>query len=178
MPDLLDSPSDPVPFDLRDATFDGYGIYRYDLFRAWHEEWERFPSMYFVLLNPSDADAIVNDPTARRCVGFAKTCGFRSLHIVNLYALKATRPVHLWEHIDPIGPENDGYLRAALERATSLGGVVVAGWGTNAKDERVEQFRGMARMVGASVWSLGVNQGGSPKHPLYVRADRALERWC
>lgn len=180
---LLDKQAKAEPFMRREAEFgrDAGDItaYRYSLLRCWHEEWTEGedPAMYWVMLNPSTADHQIDDPTIRRCMGFAKTCGFRAMYVVNLYGLRATRPVHLWEHSNPVGPENGRYLRAVLEASINVGGVVVAGWGTNARPEDVETFEQVVDAVGASVWCLGNNGDGSPKHPLYLAADTALKRW-
>lgn len=176
MSDLLD----PLPTRARycdlGATMDG--DYRYDLFRAWESDWRDSQPLYFVMLNPSTADGSEDDPTIRRCVGFAKTCGFRSLHVVNLYALRVTRPVHLWEHPDPVGPRNQTYLETVARRSVVDGGLVVAAWGTNAAEGEAERFKRTLAAAGASAYCLGRNKGDSPKHPLYVKADRALELWA
>lgn len=58
----------------------------------------------FVMLNPSTADAEQDDPTIRRCLGYAFRWGFARLIVTNLYALRSTDPRALWEHPDPIGP--------------------------------------------------------------------------
>lgn len=180
---LLDRQAKAAPYMRREAEFGNHmaepDAYRYSLLRCWDETWVEGTdiAMYFVLLNPSTADHEVDDPTAVRCMGFAKTCGFKALYIVNMYGLRATRPVHLWEHPNPVGPRNGAFLRGALEASVNVGGVVVAGWGTNAREQEVETFEQMVDAIGASVWCLAVNKDGSPKHPLYIKADTALKRW-
>lgn len=182
---LLDKQAKAEPYMRREAEFgadDEAGIpqaYRYSLMRCWDETWVEGTeiAMYFALLNPSTADASIDDPTARRCIGFAKTCGMKALYIVNAYGLVATQPKHLWEHRDPVGPQNHDYIRAALTAVVNVGGVFVAGWGTHAREPEVQAIRDIADEVGASIWCLGMNDGGSPKHPLYLRADTALKRW-
>jgi hypothetical protein len=68
----------------------------------------------WVLLNPSTADDRRDDPTIRRCLGFARSLGYGGIHVVNLFAFRATCPRQLRAADDPVGPDNDGFiLRAA-----------------------------------------------------------------
>jgi hypothetical protein len=182
---LLDKGYDPEPYMRREAEFsepgeDGVRPYRYCLLRCWDPQWDERAdaAMYFVMLNPSTADHEVDDPTIRRCIGFAKACGFKALYVVNLYALRATNPKDLWESSDPAGRMNLAYLEAICLRSVNIGGVIVAGWGNNALPVAVEEFRALVEETGASIWCLGANANGSPKHPLYIPADRALDRWA
>lgn len=123
----------------------------------------------FVMLNPSTADERVDDPTIRRCVGFARQWGFRHLRVVNLFAARSTDPDALRDMEDPVGPQNDEVLARELARADR----VVAAWGVHGS------LHGRDRVVlelGArgDWWCLGVTKHGYPRHPLYVRADQPL----
>ena len=119
----------------------------------------------FVGLNPSTADEARDDPTIRRCVGFARDWGFARLDVVNLYAFRSTDPRALWRAGDPVGPENDLVLAHVLGRAD----FVLAAWGVHARQERV---RDVASILGRlRLHALGVTNAGAPRHPLYVRAD-------
>lgn len=144
------------------------GLYRFELHRKWHET---NPQMCVIMLNPSTADGEKDDRTIARCVGFARGFGCGELIVVNLYALRSTKPVHLWESADPVGPHNDDFIREAVVHSA----VTVAAWGTNAKPERVAQVLEVAG--GEQLWSWGVNNDGSPKHPLYLPGVSALDRW-
>lgn len=138
-------------------------VYRYRLSRFWADG----PRVIFVMLNPSTADENVDDPTLRRCLGFAKAWGFSGLDVVNLYALRATDPMKLWKVDDPVGPENDRYLR----EAGASGAPLVAAWGAHAKDARVQEvlaIPGFDRLT-----CLRVTKRGYPSHPLYL--PRGLE---
>lgn len=146
------------------------GLYRYRLERLWDDG---RPIALFVMLNPSTADAMIDDPTIRRCIGFAKTYGMGGIEVVNLYALRATNPKHLWTASDPVGPLNDEIVEHALQMRARHGGLTVAAWGANAKPDRVEWFRSVS--LGAHC--LGSNKDGSPKHPLYLAAATALDPW-
>jgi hypothetical protein len=154
------------------ATFSRDGRYRFELTRR-VEGGNREETMLFVMLNPSTADATNDDATIRRCVGFARREGLGLLKVVNLYALKATRPVHLWDVEDPIGPANDRYIAEAAKTAS----VVVAAWGVppGPARGRAVQVAGMLDRYGPL--ALGTTKGGHPRHPLYVRADAKLRLW-
>ena len=121
--------------------------------------------MVFVGLNPSTADEEADDPTIRRCVGFARDWGFARLDVVNIYAFRATDPRALWAADDPVGPENDRVLAQVVGSAD----LVVAAWGVQARRDRVRDLAGILARV--PLYALGVAKEGAPRHPLYVRAD-------
>lgn len=146
------------------------GEYRYELTRVWDGSKELLP---FVMLNPSTADAMEDDPTIRRCVGFAKREGFGGLVVVNLYGLRATDPKRLWQHQDPIGPDNDRQLSLVAVWA----GMIVCAWGANPPQGRVDQVLTKLRGAGAQLYCLGKTKAGAPKHPLYIRGDQPLEKF-
>lgn len=126
--------------------------------------------MCWIMLNPSRADEVRDDPTIRRCTGFARQWGFGSMVVVNLFAFCTADPAELRRVDDPVGPGNDDAIRAGASRAD----IVVAAWG------RHGALRGrdadVTKMVqGHDVRALGRNLDGSPTHPLYVRADTSPE---
>jgi hypothetical protein len=122
----------------------------------------------FVLLNPSTADATLDDPTIRRCRSFAASWGNDGIIVANLYALRSPDPAYLWKHPNPVGPENDDHL---YELSISHGRIVCA-WGANAEIDRVCDVAKIFRDAGAKLFCLGVTRHGAPRHPLYVRADQ------
>lgn len=125
----------------------------------------------WVMLNPSTADASVDDPTIRRCMGFTDSWGYRSLVVVNLFALRATDPRELVVADDPWGPDNGLYLDYWVG-ASSL---VVAAWGGSYPKQRrstAEAALGDLRDAGAKC--LGKTRAGDPCHPLYLKADTPL----
>ena len=143
------------------ATLSADGTYRYELSRVWDRD---LPQCTFIMLNPSTADAKEDDPTIRRCIGFAKAFGCGSLVVVNLYALRSTDPRVLWlSSFNPVGPLNDSFITSALAKTD---GPIIAAWGANAKPARAQQVMNLAR--GKEVLALGINKDGSPKHPLYL----------
>jgi hypothetical protein len=152
---------------IKTAVLSEDGVYRYSLVRAWPGD--GWTSVLFVLLNPSTADAHQDDPTIRRLLGFARTWGMNAIEVVNLFALRATDPAALARHPDPVGPLDDEYILAALERAAA----VVCGWGAH------PDLRGRDRHVHDLLWArakvpitcLGTTKDGHPRHPLYLRND-------
>lgn len=159
---------------VKTAELSADGVYRYDLTRRWGSS----GLLTFVMLNPSTADADVDDPTIRRCMGFARRDGFGGIRVVNLYALRTTRPVHLWEHADPVGPENDLTISDALDRAAFADMPVVCAWGANARPDRVAWFRELAAEdQPVDLVALRVTKAGAPGHPLYLPASAPLKPW-
>lgn len=148
-------------------------VYRYTLDRVWDTT---LPRAVFVMLNPSTADARVNDPTIVRCRGFAEREGCGSLSVVNLYALRATDPAELKDHPDPVGPENAFYLRSVITQNPRL---VIAAWGAHRMAAaRVPALEEILRdpLTGRRIrlMCLGTTKSGAPRHPLYVRRDQPL----
>ncbi|MPW17921.1 DUF1643 domain-containing protein [Paraburkholderia sp. CNPSo 3157] len=155
------------------AVISPCGTYRYLLTRAAESMAPMRSTALFVMLNPSTADATLDDPTIRRCRGFAKLWDCNGLAVANLYALRSTDPAGLWSHPDPIGPDNDDYL---WNFARECGDVVCA-WESNAKPERAARVASILTDAGARLWCLGMTKDGSPRHPLYVRSDQPLIEW-
>lgn len=149
---------------LRGAHIEG--CYRYCLWRTVNPA-ARPRRLLFVMLNPSTADAEVDDPTLRRCMGFASLWGYRSLEVCNLFAYRATDPKILARVAAPVGPDNDVHLIAAAARAESI----VAAWGTRgALRERAREVVALLTRT-RSLLCLGLTRDGTPRHPLYVRSD-------
>lgn len=155
------------------AVISGCGRYRYRLTRPSENICPERGGALFVMLNPSTADAELDDPTIRRCRGFARTWGCAGLAVANLYALRSTNPAALWSHPDPVGPENDQHLE---ELAREFGDVVCA-WGSHARLARVESVCEILGRSGARTWCLGTTRAGAPRHPLYVPAAEPLVYW-
>lgn len=153
------------------AVIDASGSYRYRLTR----QWAAGPLLPFVMLNPSTADALADDPTIRRCIGFARREGAAGILVANLYALRATDPAVMLHDPDPVGPENDEHLRELQAMAAWDGSPIIAAWGVNAEPERVEAAR--AILSRGDLRCLGVTKAGAPRHPLYVRGDAPLVPW-
>jgi hypothetical protein len=155
---------------IRRADMSPCGRYRYRLSRYWG----RGPMLPFVMLNPSTADAEVDDPTILRCMGFGRREGGGGIVVANLFAFRAPSPVALTKATDPIGLDNDDALieLAADSRGNAI--PIICAWGARGgvAADRASQ---MLRDAGARLVCLGKTRDGHPRHPLYVRADQALE---
>jgi hypothetical protein len=151
----------------RDAYISACGKYRYSIERVWDRQ---LPSVLFIGLNPSVADAEVDDPTLNRCIRFAKDWGYGGVFVGNLFAYRATDPKELTRIGDPVGPENDVWL-ARLRTAVDL---AVAAWGyRGALHDRAAM---VAQNLGR-LHCLGTTRSGAPRHPLYVRAAMLHVPW-
>lgn len=105
-------------------------------YRYWLERRGLLPldrTAVFCMLNPSTADENVNDPTVRRCLGFARHLGCGRLIVVNLFAFRATKPADMKAESDPVGPENDVHILRAVDEVEKHGGYVICAWGTHGK---------------------------------------------
>lgn len=158
---------------VRDAVLSPDGHYRYQLCRIWDGT---EPHVVWILLNPSTADADLDDPTVRRCMAFAHTWGAGGIVIVNLFAARATNPAVLAALGDPIGPQNALHLRAAVKHPAVQ--KIVCGWGVHGNlHDRGESVRADLALwgLGRKVFCLGKTKDGQPKHPLYLAWHTPLE---
>lgn len=155
------------------ATFDVTGRYRYRLWRTWDAG---LPRVAFVMLNPSTADDRQNDPTIRRCIGFARAWGYGALVVVNLFAYRTPSVAALARARAPVGPDNDRHLCAARGRAAA----VVLAWGVHGvlhgRDRAALALLARGRKP---LLCLGTTRHGHPRHPLYLhRGVRPLPFVC
>jgi len=159
----------------RSAEISECGRYRWWLRRSW-QTWcptrGHIPGkgvVCFVMLNPSTADGMQDDPTIRRCIGFARSWGYDTLSVRNLFPWRATDPQELF-HAETV----TGGYRGDLELITALtADMVVIAWGASvpfARDaEAIKLFND--HCPGVNLYCLGVTKHGHPRHPLYVKAD-------
>lgn len=154
----------------RGARFSDCRTYRYTLWRVWDDEG---PKLNVIGLNPSTADENVDDPTIRRCIAFGKRWGFGRLVMTNLFAYRSTDPRGLATVEDPVGPDNDQWLREQAYDAA----YVVAAWGAHplavARSKAVRPL-----LERYAVMCLGITRDGAPKHPLYLpKATQPVTYW-
>lgn len=156
-------------FMERDAVISDCGKYRYLLRRAWdHTK----PRALFVMLNPSTADAEVDDATIRSCIRLSKTWSFGSFEVVNLFGLRATDPAEIAKAADPFGPKIGDVMDAAINRCD----VVICAWGAHPMAERrARDITSWVRGWKPSAYCLGKTKAGAPKHPLYIKSGTPLE---
>lgn len=136
--------------------------FRYDLIRTWDDAGLR---IVFVMLNPSTATELANDPTVERCERRARALGYGAFRVTNIFAFRATDPRDMRAQPDPIGPAND----AAIRDAAAWADAVVCAWGTHgAYLGRGGAVEHMLRAGGHVLTTLGLSKAGHPKHPLYI----------
>lgn len=140
------------------------GRYRYALGRRWDET---RPQVLFIGLNPSTADALTDDRTVRRCIGFAQSWGCGGIAVANLFAFRTATPSELKLVADPVGPLNDAWL-VRLIAGTEL---IVVAWGNDGRFRNRD--RDVLKLV-PQAKCLGVTRGGAPRHPLYVERNVKL----
>lgn len=151
--------------DHSDAYFSPCRTWRYSLVRSWSAPGAKI--LVVVGLNPSTADETENDPTVRRCLGYAKAWGYSTLRMLNLFAFRSTDPKGLRATADPVGPDTDRVLVDLC-----AGQDVLAAWGGHGRllDRDVAVLR-LLEKAGARVSCLAENQDGTPVHPLYQKKD-------
>jgi len=142
--------------------------YRYQLVRSWDSE---KPTLAFIMLNPSTADEVEDDPTIRRCVGYAEDWGFGELIVGNLYAYRTSDPEELNKIENPVGPKNNKYLENICDKADK----VLVAWGANeAVGDREAE---VAKSLDSELYALDTTKHGHPNHPLYQPKDVEPEIW-
>ncbi len=148
----------------RDAALSECGRFRYRLSRVWAPGQQ----VLFVMLNPSTADAEVDDATIRRCATFAHAGGFGGLQVVNLFAFRATKPADLRMAGWPVGSDNDSHIAAAACAASA----VCVAWGAigphGPASARVQEVMPRLRRAGHEPQCLQITRSGYPQHPLYL----------
>lgn len=135
------------------------------------------PPIAFLLLNPSTADEVKDDPTVARCRRFAVDWGYGEVMILNAFAYRATDPKDMKAQADPVGPDNDETIQTVVSTVLELGGRIVCGWGnhgshlqrTTALLEVLSQWRDHPQLLG-----FPKTKSGDPGHPLYLRKDVLL----
>jgi hypothetical protein len=153
--------SETEHFTISDARFSPCRTWRYTLTRQFGPG----PTCMFCCLNPSTADEVKNDPTVRRCIGYARKWGFGSYVMTNIFGYRSTDPKGLLAVDDPVGPDND----VAIRRVAGWSSLVVAAWGVHgALNGRGEQVMKMLHEIGVAVFCLGTTKAGHPRHPLYL----------
>ncbi len=147
-----------------DAIISPCGQFRYQLTRTWDVGAYH---LVVVMLNPSTADARVDDPTILRLMKFAQRWGFGGIVVVNLYAYRSSKPEELAERGwgGCVGPDNERTVLEVIRTAKAHQGWVLAAWG-NQGQERASFFIQRCRAEGVELRCLGLTNSGAPKHPL------------
>lgn len=155
---------------VSEAVYSDCEQYRYLLTRLWSEG----PRVLFVMLNPSTATEVQNDPTVERCERRARALGYGGFRVTNIFAYRATDPKVMRAASDPVGPGND---RAIADSAVWADRVVCA-WGNHGLFlDRGATVLDLLRQTGKPLLHLGLTGSDQPRHPLYVGYDRQPEPW-
>ena len=149
------------PDVTRGAILSSDKKYRYRLWRAWGPG----KRCVFIMLNPSTADADVDDPTIRRCMGFAQRWGYDGVEVINLFALRSVHPDNLSMSDDPVGPENDEYIKTTIRMYHPI----ICAWGNHgALNGRSEEVMNIFYTERGYTQALHITKKRQPGHPLYL----------
>jgi hypothetical protein len=151
------------------ARFDRSGRYRFSLHRFWSSGLD---TATMVMLNPSTADHLRNDPTINRCIQLSRAWGFGGVNIVNLFAYRTSSPAHLRIISSPIGKSNDSHIVEQCDKASA----VIVAWGNHGRF--LERDKEVLELLSSfDLWCIGQTKSGQPKHPLYAPGDVKLQRF-
>ena len=146
------------------------GDYRYLLWREWDSQSK---TVVFIMLNPSRADAEINDPTITRCINFAKSWGYGRLEVVNLFAYRTSKPSLLKQATEPIGKDNDRYILESVKKSDR----VILAWGNNGTWQQQDLYVSQLLQNYNHLYSLGMTKRGCPRHPLYLCRTSKPQRY-
>ena len=153
------------------AVYSDCENYRYSLTRIWDTDGRK---VAFIMLNPSTATEVQNDPTVERCERRARALGFGAFCVTNIFAWRDTDPRKMRAAIDPIGPGNN----VAISESCAWSDQIVAGWGTHGEHlNRGPDVEALLRETGLEIFHLGLSKAGHPKHPLYIAYAQKPELW-
>lgn len=154
-----------------EAVYSDCERYRYMLTRVWDPNGKR---ALFIMLNPSTATEVQNDPTVERCERRARALGFGAFRVLNIFAWRDTDPRKMRKAADPVGPEND----AAIVESCDWADQIICAWGTHGEHlARGPAVETLLRGTGKPLFHLGLSKAGHPKHPLYIGYAQQPERW-
>lgn len=157
------------------AVYSDCEAYRYLLTRVWDVN---APRALFIMLNPSTATEVQNDPTVERCERRARALGFGAFRVTNIFAYRVTDPKVMRAQPDPVGPENDAAILGSLDWVAGPQDRIVCAWGAHgAHLDRGAAVEALLRGSRRDLYHLGLTKAGAPKHPLYIGYDRQPELW-
>jgi hypothetical protein len=127
----------------------------------------------FIGMNPSTADASVNDPTCAREWTFAVREGYTAMVKANVGDYRATDPKMLLQPgVVASSEANLPVIRRAAARADKV--VLCHGKLNRALAQAGRDIVAALGSDGVRLWCFGTNADGSPKHPLYLRLNTPL----
>ncbi len=153
------------------AVYSNCERYRYSLTRVWDAGGRK---VHFVMLNPSTATEVQNDPTVERCERRARALGYGAFRVTNIFAWRDTDPRKMRAAPDPTGPDND----TAILDGTDWAADTICAWGTHGEHlSRGPQVEALLRATNAPLFHLGLSKAGHPKHPLYIAYTQQPALW-
>ncbi len=153
------------------AVYSDCERYRYLLTRVWEPAGRK---ALFIMLNPSTATEVQNDPTVERCERRARALGFGAFRVTNIFAWRDTDPKAMRAAADPVGPDND----AAILDSCPWADRIICAWGSHgAHLDRGRAVEALLRTTGHPLYHLGLTLHGHPKHPLYIGYAEQPRLW-
>ncbi len=157
------------------ARFSTCGRYRFSLERRWDQkDFGSGGACLFLMMNPSTADEHADDPTVRRCYGFAKDWGYQALVVCNIFAYRATFPEMLLETENPVGRGNDEEILQQVNKA----GITIVAFGVPPKSLQGRGSEVAALLKPYNVFCLKTTKSGAPGHPLYIAKTTQPIPWA
>ncbi len=158
-----------------EAVYSDCERYRYLLTRTWDANGTR---ALFIMLNPSKATEVQNDPTVERCERRARALGFGAFRVANIFAWRDTDPKKMRAASDPIGPDNNQAILDSVQNWIRPQDQIIAAWGTHGEHlSRGQEMEKLLRTAGKPLYHLGLSKAGHPKHPLYIRYAEQTQIW-
>ena len=151
----------------KDAIISKCGNYRYSLSRIWDKD---KPLVMFLMFNPSTADTDRDDPTIRKCIGYAKNWGYGGILVGNLFAFRSSDPLDLLYSDNPIGKHNGEYLEKMFDKSS----IIIFAWGNQKILDKIYDgpFKDFSKNKNREkYYYLELSKRGTPKHPLYLKKE-------
>jgi hypothetical protein len=155
-----------------DAEFSECGRHRHWLSRRWTERWVSYA--LWIGMNPSTAEANVDDPTIRREITFTRSWGLGGYIKCNVMDYRATLPKRLLEPgVVPSSPLNIPTILRFAPQADRI--IVCYGVLPLCLQPYAEDVVQLLEGAGHELWCLGHSRDGRfPRHPLYLKSDTPL----
>lgn len=156
---------------VRTALVSADTRYRYTLYRKWSDD----PPVTFIMLNPSTADALEDDPTIRKCAGFAARWRCGAIYVGNLFAFRATKPADMRRVHDPVGVENQKHVLRLMAQSP----MTVCAWGAHGNYQNQDKIflSWVSGVLPINIKIFGLTKNGQPQHPLMLPYSTSLIDW-
>lgn len=161
------------------AIISDCGLYRYRLEREVCPAYEGSKVFAFFGVNPSTADATLDDATVRKWRGFTLRNGGHRFIVGNVFSYRATDVRELASVPFQMGVQHFQHLQLIAQEAD----VLVPCWGASTKLPKhlrghCDDLAGWLFKFGKPVMHFGLTACGQPKHPLMLGYDTPLTEWA